>query len=188
MENIINQIIKYGRKVEKYALISSHAGNISVRDSDSLYITKTGTMLGELSSEDIVNVSIFGEHPNLKFASMETIVHRAIYQTNNYNSIIHSHPVYAITLSLLLDSFIPIDSEGKFVLGKIPILSVKNSIASEEVASGIKNLYTDNKVVIVRSHGVFAVGDSLEKAFYYTTVLENSAKIFYLTKLWKKIN
>ncbi len=181
---IIKEIIKFGALVEKFGLISSHSGNISVRDDEYIYITKTKTMLGDLNENSIIKVSLFKNDENLEEASMETIVHRAIYKSSNYKAIIHTHPVYSITLSLVLENFIPPDSEGKLILNNVPVLKAKQTVASAEVAEKIPMFFKDGKAAIIRGHGVFAAGENLEKAFYYTTVLENSAKIYYLTKLW----
>jgi L-fuculose-phosphate aldolase len=181
---IVREIIKYGKLIEKYNLISSHAGNISVRDESHIYVTKTKTMLGHLNDNDIIKIALFDNDSAMKYASMETLVHKAIYKNSNTKAIIHTHPVYAITLSLVSDIFIPVDSEGKYLLDKVPILKVKKSIASEEVAEKIPALFKKYKAVIVQGHGVFAAADSLEKAFYISTVLETSSKIYYKTKLW----
>ncbi len=184
MSSIAKEIIKYGKLVEKYGLISSHSGNISVRDGDYIYITKTKTMLGSLKEEDIIKIALFKEDNAEKYASMETIVHKEIYKNTDKTAIIHTHPVYAITLSLLLDSFIPVDSEGRYILENVPVLKVKQSIASKEVADKIHLILNKYKTCIVKGHGVFTSADSLEQAFYFTTVLETSSKIYYKTKLW----
>ncbi len=182
--NIVSNIIKFGKLVEKYHLISSHSGNISVRDGDYIYITKTKTMLGHLKENDIIKTALNRDDEAMNQASMETIVHKAIYLNTPRKAIIHTHPVYSITLSLLMDSFTPVDSEGKFILKKVPVLIVKQSIASKEVAEKIPALFKNFKAVIIRGHGVFTVADSLEEAFYHTSLLESSAKIYYKTKSW----
>ena len=182
--NIVSNIIKFGKLIEKYHLISSHSGNISVRGGDYIYITKTKTMLGHLNENDIIKTVLAGNDDFMKQASMETIVHKAIFLNTQTKAIIHTHPIYSITLSLLMDSFTPVDSEGKFVLEKVPVLIVKQSIASKEVAEKIPSLFKNYKAVIIRGHGVFSVADSLEEAFYYTSLLESSAKIYYKTKSW----
>jgi L-fuculose-phosphate aldolase len=183
----VEEIIKYGRLVEKYGLIASHSGNISVRNNDYIYITKTGTMLGDLKESDIIKVSLFNDDDNIKQASMETVVHKAIYLTSHCNAILHTHPVYTIALSLLLDELTPVDSEGKLILGNVSVLKAKQTVASKEVADKIPQFFKQSKIVIIRGHGAFSVGNNLEKAFYYTSVLENSSKIYYLTKLWTSL-
>ena len=185
--NKVNEIIHYGKLIDQYNLISSHSGNISVRIGNNILITKSGTMLGQLKKNDLTLISFNNkDDKNLKKASMETIVHRAIYLNSDCSAIIHTHPQFTIILSYFIDSFSPIDSEGKFILKEIPVIKAKNTIASLEVADNIKDLVNNYSCAIVRSHGLFVWSDSLEKAFYLTTAIENSAKIYYFTQLWKR--
>jgi len=187
---IANEIIYFGKLIDEKGLVSSHAGNISVRVNENILITKSGTMLGRLTSKDLTCVEIGDKKDkNLHQASMETVVHEAIYKNSNAKAVIHTHPVYSIILSFFLkDRFIPIDSEGKFVLKEVPIISAEKTISSKEVADKIGKIANLYPVAIIKSHGVFAWSSSVEKAFYLTTALENSAKIFYLTEKWKKEN
>ena len=183
----INQIIYFGKLVEKYNLISSHSGNISIKIGNNILITKTGTMLGNLTPKDITVISIYDENDrNLKYASMETVVHKSIYLNSNAKAIIHTHPEYLIFLSLILEKFKPVDSEGKFLIKELPIIKAKNTIASKEVAEKIGKIAKNNSAALVASHGLFVWAETIEKAFYITTALEKSAKIYYLIKNEKK--
>ena len=183
----IDEIIFYGNLIEKYHLISSHGGNISVRNNDNILITRTGSMLGHLKPEDIILVSLKNQNDNnLKKASMEYVVHKAIYDSSNAKVVMHTHPVYSILLSFFYEKIIPIDSEGKFSVKEIPVIDAKQTIASKEVAEKIKEFTKDYSAAIVRSHGLFVWAESLEKAFYLTTSIENSLKILYLYEQWIK--
>jgi len=55
-------------------------------------------------------------------------------------------------------------------------------VASQEVADHASSLLQTHRAVLVRGHGSFAVGGSLEEAFGITTTLEASAKILLLAK------
>ncbi|MDQ7056286.1 MAG: class II aldolase/adducin family protein [Persephonella sp.] len=115
MERIIKEIIFTGKVLYNEGLVSSHAGNISARQGNSIFITKTGAMLGYLTEKDIVEVPVYETSQIDRVASSELIVHRAIYQTTDYKAvIIHAHPVNAVALSFFVDKeFVPIDNEGR---------------------------------------------------------------------------
>ncbi len=181
----IDEIIFFGKLIEKYHLISSHGGNISIRLNDNILITKTGSMLGNLTPKDIVVVSLKNDNDNnIKKASMELVVHKAIYEASNANVVIHTHPEYTILLSLFNEEIIPVDSEGKFSIKKVPVIEAENTIASLEVAKKIKNYTNIFNAAVVKAHGLFVWSDSVEKAFYLTTSIEKSAKILYLHNQW----
>ena len=68
--------------------------------------------------------------------------------------------------------------EGRYFFPRgVPVVEVTNAIASEEVAGKVAPLLRDYPLVIVRGHGTFAVGNSLEDGFHYTSSLEHSARI-----------
>ena len=105
-----NEIIKIGKFLFQEGLNHSHSGNLSIRHNDQVYITKTGSMLFNLTQDDIVTGSI--GVPHIKDASMEYIVHRAIYINSNAKAIVHCHPIFTTVLSLYFDEIEPMDAEG----------------------------------------------------------------------------
>lgn len=187
MNEIIKQMQFTGMVLHQLRLVSSHGGNLSVRDGDYIYITKTGRMAGFLKEEDIIKLPIFQETPQDKEASIELIVHREIYKKNpEISAIVHAHPITATTLAYFLDEFEPIDIEGQLFIKKVPTCIVSKPSASIELAESLAEIFKKGYVVsVVRSHGSFAVGKSLNEALKYTSTLENSAEIFYR---WKTIS
>ncbi|SNZ02226.1 L-fuculose-phosphate aldolase [Persephonella hydrogeniphila] len=183
MKEIIKQIIFTGKVLYKEGLVNSHAGNISVRDNDTIYITKTGAMLGYLQEKDIIDVPVWKESEKDKIASSELIVHRAIYQKTDYTAIIHAHPVSAVALSFSIgEKFIPIDNEGKLFLGEVPVIAVEHPSGSPELAEALSNFFKENEknVVIVKKHGSFVVHNNLNYALKLTSDLEFCSKVYIL--------
>ena len=141
---------KIGRKLFIRGLNNSHSGNISVRQNNEIHITRTGSMLDDLTVDDIVEVSLFPDKRKDKKASMEFLVHRAIYLANNHmGAIVHAHAPYAIVLAYNRDEIIPYEQEGAFYLKKIPVLKVKKTIASSEVAEKIISYVGNYKSIIM---------------------------------------
>ncbi len=157
-------------------------GNMSIRDGNAMYITRRSSMLGHITPGDIVEVDIYEDDDRYRFASTESIVHRAIYQRTNALTVIHTHPPYATLLSMLDDKLIPVDSEGRYYFDNIPVVNPKNPIGSSESADLVSQCLRDHKAVMVRGHGSFVRGDTLEDAFKLTTSLEASAFFLYHLK------
>jgi L-fuculose-phosphate aldolase len=168
-----------GRDIFLRGLISSHAGNMSVLVGNMVHITKRGSMLGRLKPADIIKLELEEDNPNLSQASSETVVHRAIYKKTDALAVMHAHPPYANLLSMTEDALIPIDSEGSFLFKKVPVVSPKNTIASEEAANIVSKYLKDYKIVLVRGHGSFARGATLEETHMFTSSLESSAFFLY---------
>ena len=113
---------------------------------------------------------------------MELPVHLAIYRATGAQAILHAHPPSAVALSLIDEVIVPADSEGGHILGRVPVIAAASVVASQEVAEKASSLLQAHRAVLVRGHGSFAVGGSLEEALGVTTTLEASAKILLLAR------
>ncbi len=181
IHKIGKQFKEMGRDIFLRGFISSHAGNMSIRVKDKIYITRRSSMLGRLQQKDVIELELGQDNSQIPMASSELIVHTAIYKATRTHAIIHTHPPFATLLSMVEDEIIPVDSEGLYVFKKAPVVSPKKTIGSEESAYLVSEQLKKNRIVIARGHGSFAKGDTLEEAFMYTTSLESSS--FFLWNL-----
>ncbi len=157
-----------GRMLWEAGLVSSHGGNMSVRLPDGgLLVTRTGAMLGRISEGDLVTVSSDGSSPGEP--SMDTEVHRTVYEATGAVVVLHAHPRHAIALSLVADAVEPADAEGRLRLGIVPV------VEPERMAKALR----EAPIVLARGHGSYARGDDLWQALQWTSVLEESAEIVW---------
>ncbi len=172
------ELIRVGRITFEAGLTDTHGGNISCRVGDYILIKKSGKMLGYLKPEDFV-VTTLEENPRLdRYASMELIVHRAIYrELPHVKAILHAHAPFTVACSLLYDTIVPADSEGRLLIKEAPVLKAEKVVSSEEVARNLPKLLKEHPVAVIWSHGPFAVGGSAEEALKFLSALENSCKI-----------
>lgn len=175
------EIEKYGRKLVEHGLVESNFGNISIRAGGKIIITRTGAALDEITENSVVEVDIEGTSSLDIIASSETVVHREIYRQTSALAIIHVHCQYAVVESLLAGpsgAIVPVDSEGQYFLGDIPV--VGGGIGSRELADNLADALSRHRGAVVYSHGTFAVGKTLGEAYVITTQIEHSCKIKYL--------
>ncbi len=166
-----------GRDMYLHNLISSHGGNISVRFGDRVVIKRRGAMLGNLKPEDLVMTGLEKNDCNVALASTELIVHRAIYQATPALAVVHAHPRRAIALSLSRDEILPIDNEGSYLLKKVPVVETEFASGSRAMADTIAGGLVSYKIVMMRGHGSFATGQTLDEAFQWTDALEEACEI-----------
>jgi L-fuculose-phosphate aldolase len=171
-----------GRDIFLRGLISSHAGNMSIRRGQNIFITRRASMLGRLRDGDIVQMGMNRNDAHILMASSEFVVHKAIYTNTSALAVVHAHPPYATLLSLTRDELVPVDSEGSYFFKKIPVVSLEKTIGSGEAALAISEYLKDYKIVLMRGHGSFARGDRLEEAYMLTSSLEASAFFLYHTE------
>jgi len=164
-------------------LNNSHSGNISVRCGDKIIITRRGSMLGRLQEEDLIETGLDKNDCHIALASTEIRVHRAIYRNTQALAIVHAHPTSAVALSLVEDDIIPVDSEGSYLLHRIPVISAEFAIGSNELEKTLPEALKEYKIVMVKGHGSFAAGQLIEEAYQYTASLEHSCRIIYQSRM-----
>ena len=174
---VLEQFQAIGRDLFVAGVISSHGGNLSVRMGDRILITRRGSMLARLEERDIIETGLEENDANVMLASTEINVHRAIYQGTAAQAIVHAHPPYAIARSLMCDEIVPIDSEGSYLLHKVPVVHTELTAGSKEVAELLPKWLKEYDIVMLRGHGPFAIGHLLEEAYQLTSVLEMACRI-----------
>jgi L-fuculose-phosphate aldolase len=180
---MLDQFQKFGRDLFLQGLTSSHGGNMSVRMGDRIIITRTGAMLGHLSERDLIETGLDEDNSNIMLTSSELVVHRAIYQNTSALAIVHVHPPHAVALTLALkDAIIPIDSEGSYLFRKVPVVQTEKTVGSKDVAKLAAQMLREYKIFMLRGHGCFSIGPVLEEAYQWCSSLEESCKIYYLTR------
>lgn len=176
---LIGVFREVGRDLFVAGLTTSHGGNMSIRDGDRVIITRRGSMLGRLTEDDLIETRIEPCDADER-CSRELIVHRAIYSVTDARAIVHAHPAHTIALSFDRDTIVPVDSEGLYILGEVPVVSSSTTIASSEAAGVLAPALANAQVAVLRTHGPFAKGTTLEEAFMHVSVLEASSHILHL--------
>ncbi len=179
---ILSQFQNVGQELFTRGLVSSNSGNLSIRMGDRMTITRRGCKLGCLQEHDLIETGITRNDRLTPLASTELAVHRAIYRETPALAIVHAHPPHAIALSLTEREIVPNCVEGKSVVGQIPVLGWNMEVKPGGLADIIAQALKQYRVVMVRGHGSFAIGQLLEEAHNYTTTLEENCQVICLLK------
>jgi L-fuculose-phosphate aldolase len=177
--------IKYGKILFDQKLVNLHSGNLSVVDDEHIFITRTGSQLGDLTCKEIIKVNLSDDTKDAG-ASVETKVHRAIYLgCPEIKAVAHAHTPYATALSMKRDMIELSDTEGKLYIPKVPVLCCEETIGSQEVADNLPALISKYKIAVIKGHGTFSGGKDLEEATSNLMTLESSCQILLLLDLYK---
>jgi L-fuculose-phosphate aldolase len=156
-----------GSALATAGLIHGSSGNLSLRLEGRILITTHGSDLARLTASDVVEVGLNAGGGNSLRTSSELPVHRAIYQVTGARAVVHAHPAHAVTLSSadkapdVLNA--PVVGEGAEI--------VPGALA-EEVARALKSF----PLVMVRGHGSFAIGNTMEEALQLTLAFEKKCR------------
>lgn len=162
--------------------VSSHGGNLSVRlDDERMLITRTGSMIGRLTPADVIATTVAdcGDRRDAE-CSVELVVHRAIYAGTDARAIVHAHAIHTVTRSFFEDVIVPPDSESKLRLIDVPVVTSEQLIGSPEAAAKLAEALRDRRIAVLRAHGPFAKGSSLEDAYQAVSCLEASSTMLNL--------
>jgi L-fuculose-phosphate aldolase len=171
---LLPEFQRAGRALAAAGLSSSNSGNMSVRRAGGIVVTRHDSTLGRLEASDLIEVAAGTlSHP---LASVELIVHQAVYATTPARAIVHAHPPATVALSLALASD-HIDTPASTLLpGPIPIIAAEAASGSRELANALRDALRGQNIAVVRGHGSFAVGETLAEACEWTARLEESCR------------
>jgi L-fuculose-phosphate aldolase len=181
-EQVLRQFQEIGRDLYVAGLVSSHGGNLSMRFGDRVVIKRRGAMLGRLKEGDLIETGLEKADSGVLLASTELVVHRAIYLATPALAIVHAHPRTAIALSLSRDEIVPIDNEGSYLLHKVPVVAAEFASGSAELVERLPAALQEYKIVMLRGHGCFSIGQTLDEAFQWVSCLEESCQIILAAK------
>ena len=172
---------QYYKWLRQYGYNDSHSGNISGRDGNTVWITPTGACADTLEAKDFISCSLDEAIP--QGASGDANLHLAVYRENpDAQAIIHSHCPHAVALTLGGEDFIPADFEGQLYFPRVPVVSVPYELYFEEAAARVAATLAEYPICIVRGHGVYAWGETLNLAYKWTCSLELSAKTAFISR------
>ena len=174
------------RRLYDRFLTTASGGNISLRVNDHhVLITPAALDKGIIKAEEIAVVSVDGKNLTEKFKpSIETGMHLEIYKKrSDILAVVHAHPVYAslfTTISQKVNT--RLIAEARFMLGE-PVVAEYALMGTNELAQIVAKASLESNVIMLKNHGVLTVGKTLLEAFDRMEVLENCAKMTFLTEL-----
>jgi len=171
-------------------LIRMSAGNFSTRTDDGMVaITPSGIKYHTMTIEDISIVDLNGNLIEGPKPSSETPMHTAIYRNlPEVGSICHTHSPYAITFAMLGKEIPMVNLELLVIGAPIPVApwACPGTPKAGDVTVKIFKERPGLKVILLRKHGLVAIGSNLEQAFDAAYNAEVGLKTYYQARLLGK--
>lgn len=174
MEKIKQDIIETGKWIMAKQLTWGSSGNISAREEDRIYVTASGTVLGDLHEEDITVVDLEGHVLEGRKPSKETGMHLEVYRKRpETGAVLHASPFwttfFACTeLELKTKLFIESMYYDENVL-RIPYFHA----GSKELADAVSSVADKTHVILMEHHGVLCYDQNLKECRAALEVTEN---------------
>lgn len=169
-------------------MVSGTGGNLSVRvpGTDMVLITPTGISLGDVKPEENIMVNLDGkivDSPMGLRGSKETSFHLGAYKLRpDVGAVSHVHPLYATAYSNVGKDLPLVTVSSRVVLQHVPCVDCflpGSPELREAVCDGIRN-HPGVKVLLMKEHGILAMGADLKSAYYLADLTEGTAKIAFV--------
>ncbi|WP_313577674.1 class II aldolase/adducin family protein [Lacrimispora sp.] len=175
------KVIEAGIKLDHYGLIALSGGNVTVRlPGGEILITPSGTVYGDMVPEDILVMDIDGsiiEGSRKPSVDTKAILY-ILEHMPQINAVIHTHQPYATGVGLIVEELLcNLTTLANATRGSVKVCPY-SSAASIQMGVETVNNIGDRLAVILKHHGVIAVGENLKQALYACVYLEEAAKTY----------
>lgn len=179
------EICEIGRRIYDKGFVAANDGNITVKVSDNEFLcTPTMHSKGFLTPEDISTIDGTGKQiAGQKKRSSEALLHLEIYrQRPDLRSVVHCHPPHATAFAVAREP-IPqcVLPEVEVFLGDVPITKYETP-GGQAFADTIIPYVKKTNVVILANHGTVSYGESVERAYWWTEILDAYCRILMLAR------
>jgi len=179
----IDQLVYWCQRFDKLGLAPRSAGNLSFRTKQGFIITATGLELRAVKKGDLVEV-VKVETDNKQtlvyvkgrmVPSKESVLHSSIYDLRSkINAVFHTHDQLVVELADEL---------------KLPCTEGEQPRGSHELVKEVQRmlrLMKDVRYLVLRNHGVIAMGETMETAGSLAEDMNRMARDFAQRKEGRK--
>ncbi|XP_038264418.1 gamma-adducin isoform X2 [Dermochelys coriacea] len=143
------------------------------KEQDHILIIPRGLSFSEASASNLVKLNILGDvvdqgSTNLSIDNAGFSPHAAIYSMRpDVRCVIHIHTPATAAVSSMKCGILPISQEA-LILGDVAYYDYQGSLDEQEERIQLQKVLGPScKVLVLRNHGVVALGETLEEAFHY---------------------
>lgn len=180
LEELKHEVCEGNLDLARHGLVAWTGGNLSARDAATglVVIKPSGLRYDRMTPDDMVVVDLDGRIvEGERGPSSDTSSHLGVYRHRpDVMSIVHTHSTYATAfaasgqpipccLTAIADEF------G----GPVPCGGYA-SIGGSEIGDEIVRSIGDSPAILMKQHGVFTIGPTIEKAIKAAVMVEDVAK------------
>ena len=191
IHKIKQDICDIGRRIYNKGFAAANDGNITVRISENeVLCTPTMHSKGFLKPDDISMIDFTGKQiAGRKKRSSEALLHLEIYRKRpDIKSVVHCHPPHATAFAIAREP-IPqcVLPEVEVFLGDVPITQYETP-GGQAFADTIRPFVDRTNVIILANHGTVSFGENVERAYWWTEILDAYCRMLMLAKQLGGVN
>ncbi|MCC7086885.1 MAG: class II aldolase/adducin family protein [Pirellulales bacterium] len=185
------EICDIGRRIYNKGFAAGNDGNISYRLSEKeVLCTPTMISKGFMKPEDLCIVDLDGNQISGKRKrSSEIRLHLTIMKARpDVKSVVHCHPPHATAFAVAREP-IPqcVLPEIEVFLGDVPITTYATP-GDQKFADTVLPFVQNTNVIILANHGTVSYGETVERAYWWTEILDAYCRILMLARDLGKVH
>jgi L-fuculose-phosphate aldolase len=191
VHKVRQEICDIGRRIYNKGFAAANDGNLSYRLSENeVLCTPTMISKGFMKPDDLCIVDMEGNQlSGRRKRTSEVRLHLAIMKERpDVKSVVHCHPPHATAFGIAREP-IPqcILPEVEIFLGDVPIARYETP-GGQEFAETILPFVRKSNVIILANHGTVSYGETVERAYWWTEVLDAYCRMLLLAKGLGRVN
>lgn len=188
---IKREICDIGRRLYQKGFAAANDGNISYRLNErEVVCTPTMISKGFMKPEDLCVVDMEGNQlDGRRKRTSEIKLHLAIMKERpDVRAVVHCHPPHATAFGIAREP-IPqcVLPEVEIFLGEVPIARYETP-GTQQFAETIMPFVKKANVIILANHGTVSFGETVERAYWWTEVLDAYCRMLLLARGLGRIN
>ncbi len=185
------EICDIGRRIYNKGFAAGNDGNISFRlGENEVLCTPTMVSKGFLKPDDMCTVDMQGKQlTGHRKRTSEIFMHLAIMNERpDVKSVVHCHPPHATAFAVAHEP-IPqcVLPEVEVFLGDVPITKYETP-GGQAFADTVLPFVKKSNVIILANHGTVSFGETVEKAYWWTEILDAYCRILMLARDLGKVH
>jgi L-fuculose-phosphate aldolase len=191
VHKVKQEICEIGDRLYKRGFAAANDGNISYRVSEKEVVcTPTMISKGFMKPDDLCIVDMDGNQiAGRRKRTSEVMLHLAIMkERSEVKAVVHCHPPHATAFAVAREP-IPqcILPEVEVFLGDVPIAKYCTP-GDQAFAETILPFVHKSNVIILANHGTVSFGETVERAYWWTEILDAYCRILMLARGLGRVN
>ncbi|MEM9353960.1 MAG: class II aldolase/adducin family protein [Planctomycetota bacterium] len=184
-QQLREEICEIGARLYNRGYAAANDGNISCRIGENeVLCTPTLISKGFMKPEDLCVVDLEGNQlRGQRKRTSEILLHLSVYRSrDDVRSVVHCHPPHATAFAIAGEP-IPqgIHPEAEFFLGNVGFTKYETP-GTAAFADSVLPFVEKTNTIVLASHGTVSYDDSVERAFWWTDVLDSYCRVLILAK------
>ncbi len=185
LHKLKEEICDIGRRIYAKGFAAGNDGNISYRlGPNEVLCTPTLICKGFMKPDDLCIVDMEGKQlAGRRARTSEVLLHLAIMKERpEIKSVVHCHPPHATAFAIAREP-IPqcVLPEVEVFLGDVPITRYETP-GGQKFADTILPFVKKANVIILANHGTVSYGETVEKAYWWTEILDAYCRMLMMAK------